>query len=388
MARVHLLSVDRTLCKRISDAMGAATQVEMIHSLDEADLEGPSIIVLDHASIPADRSLATVLAELVQGAPGRAVVVATDEWHPGAVMQAVRAGASDVLPRGANPGEINEVLTRMLNTALASQGRLGRLTLVLGTSEEATAILASDLALAHSLAQVPSLLIDCSLPSSTAEAYLDLKVDYGVASAVADIDRLDASLLSDALAHHEASNLALLTLDGGTGSEPSGVAPNDIVGLIQLLRASCGHIVLCAGSLRNGGLLRELASQAQAIEVVCSQSIRELDACRRLLDRIALDTASAERMRLMVWDYDPRVLLDGRRMAEVLGIDPVITIPIDRVRLRNALNAGRPMMVERDGGQYVQAVRRAAGRNAPVKGSFAGFDKVRRKILQTIERTP
>jgi pilus assembly protein CpaE len=73
-------------------------------------------------------------------------------------------------------------------------------------------------------------------------------------------------------------------------------------------------------------------------------------------------------------------------MAEVLGIEGVAGIPVDRVRLRNALNAGRPVMTERDGGAYAQALRRAIGRSAPVKGSFPGFGKMRRRLLQTVER--
>lgn len=386
MARIYLLSVDRTLCKRLADAMGDHVAIEMIHALDEALFEGPGVIVLDHASVPPERSLESVLGDVAQSAQGRAIVVATDDWYAGPVLQAIRAGASDVLPRGASASEITGVLTRVLNSAMATQGRLARLTLVLGTDEEATALLATDMALAHALTSVATLLIDCTLPSSTAEAYLDLKIDYGLADAVADIDRLDASLLANALSRHDRSGLALLTLDGGTGAEPVGMGPNDIVGLVQILRASCGHIVLCAGSLRNGGLLRELASQAQAIEVVCAQSIRELDAARRLLDRIALDTASAERLRLVVWDHDARVLLDGRRMAEVLRIEPVIGVPVDRVRLRNALNAGRPMMIERDGGPYAQAVRRVIGRNDPGKTGFAGLGRMRRRLLATMER--
>jgi pilus assembly protein CpaE len=166
-----------------------------------------------------------------------------------------------------------------------------------------------------------------------------------------------------------------------------GIGPTDIVGLVQLLRASCAHVVLCGGSLRNGGLLRELASQAQSIEVVCSQSIRELDACRRLLDRVALDTASAQRLRLLVWDHDPRILLDGRRMADALDIDAMMGIPTDRVKMRNALNAGRPMMTERDGGTYVQAIRRACGINGPAKSNGFGIDKMRKAILRSVERT-
>jgi len=387
MVRIHLLSIDRALAQRITDAMGSHVTVEMAQSLEDASFDGPGVVVIDHASIPAERSMASVIAEVAQAAPGRAVVLATEDMYAVQVLQAIRSGATDVMPRGAVAAEVSEILSRVLNSALASQGRLGRLTLVLGTDRDATAMCATDMALAHSMDGATTLLIDCTLPSSTAEAYLDLKVEYGLAAAVTDIDRMDASLLADALARHERSGLSLLTLDGGTGAEPVGVGPADIVGLIQMLRASCAHVVLCGGSLRNGGLLRELASQAQTIEIVCSQSIRELDACRRLLDRVALDTASAQRLRLLVWDHDPRILLDGRRMADALDIDTVLGIPAERVRLRNALNAGRPLMAERDSGVYGQAIRRAAGITAAVKGSNFGIDRMRKAILRSVERT-
>jgi len=121
--------------------------------------------------------------------------------------------------------------------------------------------------------------------------------------------------------------------------------------------------------------------------VVCSQSIRELDATRRLLDRVAIDTASAQRLRLLVWEHDPRILLDGRRMADALDIDTVFGIPVDRVQQRNALNAGRPMMTERDGGTYAQAVRRACGISAQAKGASFGIDRMRKAILRSVERT-
>lgn len=387
MVRIHLLSIDRALSQRISDAMGTHVTVELVQSLEEASFEGPGIVVVDHASIPPERSVASVINEVAQAAPGRAVVLATEDMYAGHVLQAIRSGATDVMPRGAVAAEVSEILSRVLNTSLANQGRLGRFTLVLGTDRDATAVLATDMALAHALDGTPTLLIDCTLPTSTAEAYLDLKVDYGLASAVTDIDRMDASLLGDALARHDRSGLTLLTLDGGTGAEPVGIGPADIVGLVQLLRASCAHVVLCGGSLRNGGLLRELASQAQTVEVVCSQSIRELDATRRLLDRVALDTASAQRLRLLVWDHDPRILLDGRRMADALDIDGVLAIPTDRARMRNALNAGRPLLTERDGGPYAQAVRRAGGITIQPKGGSFGIDRMRRAILRSVERT-
>lgn len=386
MPIIHLLSVDRVLAQQLADAMGERVTVQMVQSLETENFEGPGIIVVDHAAVPSERSLASTIASVADAAPGRAIVLATDDMDASQVLAAIRAGATDVISRHAEGNEISGIFSRLLNNAAVSQGLPGRLTLVLGTDREATAILATDMAVSHSLAQTPSLLVDCTLPTSTAEAYLDLKVDYGIASAVADIDRLDTSLLADALARHEASGLSLLTLDGGTGGEPVGLAPNDIVRLLQLLRVCYGHVVLCAGSLRNGGLLRELASQAQAVEIVCSQSIRELDACRRLLDGIAPDTASAARMRLLVWEHDPEILLDGRRMADVLGIQAVMNMPTDRVRMRNALNAGRPLSMRRDTSAYMQAIRRAGGISEPEAGRIPGIDKLRRLLLRSVER--
>lgn len=387
MPTINLLSIDRSLERRLAEAVGEHVGVEMIQSLDLADLSGPGVIVIDHASVPADRSLASSIGQARQGAPGRGLVVATDDMQADQVLQAIRAGAADVFARGADRAHISEVLLRLLNTSMTAQGRLGGLTLVLGTDQEAMAMLATDMALAHSQAETPSLLIDCTLPVSTAEAYLDLKVDYGLAAAISDIDRMDASLLSDALARHEDSGLSLLTFDGGTGVEPTGIGPSDIVGLVQLMRANFGHVVLGAGSLRHAGLMRELASQASNVEVVCSQSIHELDTCRRLLEKIAFDTATAARARLIVWDHDPRILLDGRRMADALGIDTVMAVQVDRVRARNALNAGRPMMLDRDAVTYLQAIRRACNLSPPSRGAVIDFDRMRRAVLRRLEKS-
>ncbi len=387
MPTINLLSVDRALEQRLAEAVGEHVTVEMVQSLELADLSGPGIVVIDHASIPAERSLPSAIGQALLAASGRGVVVATDDMQADQVLLAIRAGAADVFARNAEQKQVSDVLTRLLNTSMTAQGRLGGFTLVLGSDQEAMAILAADMALAHSGNDTHSLLVDCTLPVSTAEAYLDLKVDYGLAAAVADIDRMDTSLLSDALARHEASGLSLLTFDGGTGTEPAGIGPNDIVGLVQLLRANFGHVVLGGGSLRHGGLLRELASQASAVELVCSQSIGELDACRRLLEKVSLDTATAARLRLLVWDHDPRILLDGRRMADVLGIDAVMGVQIDRVRARNALNAGKPMMLDRDGGPYAQTIRRICNIAPPVKAAMPGIDRVRRAVLRRLEKT-
>lgn len=387
MSRIMLLSVDSSLAGRLSDAMGENVTVDLMQSLEDPRADKPGIVVLDHAALSLDRSLASSIAATVEQAQGKTIVLATDDMATDQVLQAMRAGVSDILPRNADAKEIVAVLSRLINNAVVTQGLPARLTLVLGADREAAAVAATDMAVAMARHRQPGLLIDCALPNSAAESYLDLKVTYGIAQAVADIERLDANLLADALACHEPTGLSLLTLDGGTGSEPAGIAPNDIVGLIRLLRACYGDVVLCAGSLRNPALLREMALQAHAIEVVCRQSIRELDSCRRLLEQLDLDQAAQARARLLVWDHDPSILLDGGRMGDVLGLENILSITGDRAQLANAFNAGKPLLAERESGAYARAILRACNIQAePKQGGQDAFAAIRRALTRKLDR--
>lgn len=388
MAKIILLSVDRGLAERIEQAMDGRAAVEMSQSIAPDMLAGPAVIVIDRDAIAPERSLAAAISAVSEAAGGRSIVLAMPDYGADDILQAVRAGAQDIIPRDGPGDEVASILWRLLNgAAAAGQGNGGRLTLVLGADQEAAAMAATDMAITRARERAPTLLIDCTMPTSAAQAYLDLPVSYGIAAAVGDMDRLDASLLSSALARHGPSGLLLLTFDGGTGAERVGVGPGDIAGLIRLLRTCCAEIVLCAGSLRHAGLLRELGAQADRIDLLCAQSIRELETSRRLLDRLGSDDAVRAKTRLLVWDHHPSVLLDSRRMGDVLGISAVHPLPVDHARARNALNAGQPIAMEKDGGPYMQAIRKISGIQPPApRMAFAGLDRMRRAVRRSLER--
>lgn len=366
MADILLLSIDRLLAERIEQAFEQRAKFRMVQQLVRGDLPGAGVIVLDRAAIPQNRSLTSAVADTVVQAEGLPVVLACDAGDPAEVLAAIRAGAADVLPRDASEDEIAMVLGRRLNAAIVGQARRGGLTLVLGANVEAAAVLSTDIALGHALEGRTTILLDCTIPKSACETYLDIKVTYGIASAVADMARLDASLLANSAAQHAASGLMLLTLDGGAHSEPVGLSANDVSSLVELLQACCGHIVLCAGNLRNAALLGTLVRMADRIEAVAAQSILELEALRRLLDTIEMSPEDRARTRLLMWDHQPAVLLDGKRMSDVLGIGQALGVPVDHVRMRNALNLGRPVMAEADGADpYRHAIHAITGTARP-----------------------
>ncbi len=215
MADIVLLSIDRVFAERIEQAFEQRAKFRLVHQLVREDLPGAGVIVLDRAAIPQNRSLTSAVADTVAQAEGLPVVLACDTGDVAEVLAAIRAGAADVLPRDATSEEITLVLGRRLNAAIVGQSRRGALTLVLGPNAEAAAVLSTDIALSYAQEGRSTILVDCTIPKSACETYLDVKVSYGIASAVADMARLDASLLGNSLAQHRASGLMLLTRDGG-----------------------------------------------------------------------------------------------------------------------------------------------------------------------------
>jgi pilus assembly protein CpaE len=362
MADIVLLSIDRVFAERIEQAFEQRAKFRLVQQLVREDLPGAGVIVLDRAAIPQNRSLTSAVADTVAQAEGLPVVLACDTGDVAEVLAAIRAGAADVLPRDATSEEITLVLGRRLNAAIVGQSRRGALTLVLGPNAEAAAVLSTDIALSYAQEGRSTILVDCTIPKSACETYLDVKVSYGIASAVADMARLDASLLGNSLAQHRASGLMLLTLDGGAQAEPVGLSAHDVSSLVELLQACCSNVVFCVGNLRNAALLGSLVQMADTVEMVASQSIIELEALRRLLDAVDISPEDRARSRLLMWDHQPAVLLDGKRMGDVLGIGHTLGIPVDPVRIRNALNLGRPVMSDgerRD--PYCQVVQAITG---------------------------
>jgi pilus assembly protein CpaE len=386
MQEVCLLSVDRALADRLTESLGGGVSVKLMQALSPPGAAA-SVIVMDESAAPPDRSIGTALASIVESARGRPVILATEKADAETVLAAVRAGAADVIDRHGEGSDIGHVLIRLLNGQVANQNRAGHLTLVLGADPESAAILATDLALTRAGKGGSHLLVDCTMPTSAAEAYLDTPVDYGMASAVADLHRLDSILLSSALARHEGSGLMLLTLDGGTGIEPTGLAAFDIAALLKFLRATCDEVTFCVGSLRNSGLIRTLATHADGIEFVCSQSLRELKAARRLIEQLDLETTTLQQTRLIVWGHDEAVLLDGRRIMDVLGLGSFVNVPVDGAELRNAVNSGRPLALKGRETLYTKALRRVGGQREAAARTPAGgaLERVRHGLSRIVE---
>jgi len=373
MFRIVAATTDTPLAAGLIAALDGAAAI--IRSAPEtpslAELCGkakPDLILLDADPI---EGFGTALTEAVRAVgaadPDAPIIVLGDEGDARSVLRAIRAGAADVIDRGSD----REALRSQLGPHLAGaprgdSGGSGTMTLVLSGQPGGEGLFAVNLAVLRSKAAGGALLVDGALPSSEAGAALNVPLNYTIRDAAQDLSRLDRTLLSSALGHHVASGLHILPL-AVAGEEVHDITPETIASMLLVLRALFGEVVLNAGGIRHPGLLDEFVRAAGRIYLVAPQKFTAVKACRDLLVQIGPNAQMLDRVTLVVEDHMPGIGLTEEQMREALGVPRSVRLPAARVELINALNAGRPLVLEQPRAPYSRALEKLAaeGVSAP-----------------------
>jgi pilus assembly protein CpaE len=308
--------------------------------------------------------LADVMRAVAGTDPDAPVIVLGDEGDARSVLRAIRAGAADVIDRNAQGEALSGQLGRHLTGAPRGDAAGGgALTLVLSGQPGGEGLFAVNLAVLRAKAAGGALLIDGALPSSEAGAALNVPLNYTIRDAVQDLPRLDRTLLSSALGHHAASGLHVLPL-AVAGEEVHDIATDSIVSMQLVLRALFGEVILNAGGIRHPGLLTEFVRAAGRIYLVAPQKFTAVKACRDLLMQIGPSAQVLDRITLVVEDHMPGITLTDEQMREALGLRRSVRLPAARVELINALNTGRPLVLEQPRSPYARALEKLAGEGA------------------------
>ncbi|MGL4961433.1 MAG: response regulator [Inquilinus sp.] len=328
----------------------------------------PDLILLDADPVEGFGTALTEAVRAVAAAdPDAPVIVLGDEGDARSVLRAIRAGAADVIDRGGDREALRSQLGQHLAGApRGDTGGSGTMTLVLNGQPGGEGLFAVNLAVLRAKAAGGALLIDGALPSSEAGAALNVPLNYTMRDAAQDLSRLDRTLLSSALGHHVASGLHILPL-AVAGEEVHDIAPDAIVSMLLVLRALFGEVVLNAGGIRHPGLLDEFVRAAGRIYLVAPQKFTAVKACRDLLVQIGPNAQMLDRVTLVVEDHMPGIGLTEEQMREALGVRRSVRLPAARVELINALNAGRPLVLEQPRAPYSRALEKLAaeGVSAP-----------------------
>jgi pilus assembly protein CpaE len=295
--------------------------------------------------------------------PDRPVIAVGGELATGDALELMRAGANDFLARDSDDEDLRaQVSLHLKDRKGPSQpSDDSHLTVILGgKSSEFENHVAVNYAvtIASRLASTgrETLLVDLALPSSEAMIALGLTVNYTVRDAFENLQRLDKTLITTALARHEPSGLYLLPLS--IEAEDIGdLQQGDILDVIDMLRGMFHHVIVNSGYLRYAyGFLPSMLQDAETILVTVTQSFASIKACHDLLETRRITAQIDGRFHLVVAEYDQAIDLTDEQIREHLGIPQMWTLPRARAELINAGNNGTPLVLIRPESPYGRAI--------------------------------
>lgn len=291
------------------------------------------------------------------------------------VLAALRDGVRDFIDLDAPTADIQRLLQRLKTQAGAApraptlapvaQHR-GQLILLIGArAGVGTSTLAAHLGALAMPAAKPAdpaatadpqrrvLLLDLGRPAGDANLYLNVEGKFCYEDALQQANRLDATLVRTALAHHR-SRLTLLSQPAGTVEAPTAGSALDV--MIERLSRVFDAALCDLGGLPFAQIPPALLRAAGEIWLVADQSIgamMSLDTCLRELDRAGVRD---QRLSLVVTRQDDDCGISPAQIAERFKLPLLAALP-DRSRaLRAAANQGQLLHESAPNDPYIRAL--------------------------------
>jgi pilus assembly protein CpaE len=373
MPRIALISEDEDLHRRLESALGDEVTLDRLPGRMEAlpfDLDRlrPSLVLFDLRT-----EFEMSVRQAVEAGAGLPLVVIGEARDGAQVIQSVRAGALDFIDREDDPVRLRDQIVRRMSALPAQpRGEAGDFSVVMAAQPGGGAgAFALNLAVLKSRAAGEGLLIDCTLPASEAGAALGLNPSYTLWDASRDVERLDRTLLSAAVATHLDSGLRLLPL-AARSTDEAALSAESFLETLATIRPMFRMSVLNVGGVRQPQLLAAMLGAATQIYFLCPQSLTAVRDGKDLLAGLPADLDLARRALLVVEDYDPEIALTDAQVRQALGFERSLRLPQARTELLNSLNLGRPLVIDGPAGPYVQAVMQAAGATGGVAADGGG----------------
>lgn len=307
------------------------------------------------------------------------------------LLVAVRAGVRDFIDIDNNAPQMLEVFERITRLPLPSPtaaapapvaAPAGRLVLLHGVrAGVGTSMLAVHLAaqlaarLGHpgsgGQAANPVLLLDLGQPNGDGALYLGVESHFGYEEALRNVERIDPTFATTALAHH-GSGLALLGM-AGTALPPV----HEPAALLRQLRGIFPLVVADTGGMPMSQVPPALLKQAHEIWLVADQGIGSLVSLDQALRDLDHRELRDERLCLLVNRYDPDGGLSDRQIAERFALPLLATLPERSRALRASTGLGRLLTESAPRDPYVRALQPllqhlAGGRDAaPITSPIA-----------------
>jgi pilus assembly protein CpaE len=302
---------------------------------------GPHLVVINLDPNP----LANLkkMAHLPRQYPQVSFFVMSQTMDAQVLMQAMQCGVREFIPLPVNEENFSSALDRIANQhGMGKKARLLHFIPTIGGCGSTTVACNTAAALAKSGAK--TVLLDMDLVRGGVAGYFDIRPRFTIADVMESGDKLDKTLLDNALAIHESSGLSILARPD-LPEDTQRVKPASLSRLLNVLSRIFDYVVIDS-IMSVDPLYAAIVQQADVNAIVMQLNVPSAKNTERFvgtLRRMAIDPhkikVTANRFVKKGWDIDPA------EVEKTLGLKIAHYIPNDFKTAINAINLGEPFVL-------------------------------------------
>lgn len=284
--------------------------------------------------------LPTGLAQFRRQHPRVGVLIVSSTLDPKQMLDAMRAGVNEWVAEPLVPAEVETAVSRLLAgrqtrasgkvfAFLGAKGGVGTTTLAVNVAT----------ALAR-IAPGRTLLIDLHLAHGDAALFLGAQPRFSVLDALENTHRIDEALFRGLITKTKAGPDLLASSDHPVVAATSS---DRIRTLLEFVSTLYDYVVLDVP--RSDAASLESLDIAKGILVVANQELATARGTSRVAGALK-QRYGADRVNVVVARYDPSADIGQNDVERVSGIKVLSSIPSDYRAAVNALNQGRPLVLD------------------------------------------
>lgn len=328
-------SVARTVCANSTLPLAATDPV-----IRKTQAFAPDVVLVDIA-VDGITSALRAVELLHQELPHAAVFVVGSMTQPQLIVSAMRAGVREYIERPTTTTDLLEAFVRLT----ATRRKPGRETLrgkvftvVNAKGGSGATTVAVNLALALQSIHPSTALLDLA-PLGHCALHLNLKPAFTISDAIANLHRLDSSLLDSFMARHERGLQVLAGPSTPTAVEPSS---SDFARLFDMMVGMFHYIVVDASS-RLDSATRLVSNLSEKLLLIAHADVASLWSAGRVAQYLG-ESGSRDRFALVLNRYRKVAGFSESETEAAIGAPVLWRIPNQYFAVSAAIDRGVPVM--------------------------------------------
>jgi pilus assembly protein CpaE len=336
---ISLVSADLQLAQllRENGAHCTALSVEALSALSQRGAPQPHLLVLD---LRSRQQFPPALALLKRQHPTTGVLLVVSQLEPAVMLEAMRAGVNECVTDPISVPELQAAIKR-LSGQLAAPARGEVFAFVGAKGGVGATTVAVNVASALAKASPSStLLIDLNVACGDAAVFLGAEPRFSVLDALENVQRLDDAYFRGLVVRTK-SGLDLL----GASSRPvtAAVDAGRLRTLLDFAAQAYRYVVLDVP--RSDMTTLDALEVASEIVLIANQELATVRSASRMAASLR-QRYGRDRLGLVLTRTDRRAEIGHEDVERTVGIDVRHTFPSDYRLAMDAMNKGRPIVLE------------------------------------------